>query len=188
MSKWNDFKKSVGILAEKTVSKTRELTDTASLKIKIATKEADRDTEYKILGKLTYAKLKKLSMPNNEPITERISETIERIDTLNTEINALKAEEKARRDAKEAEKAAKRAEAEARAEESEEAVMAQFNKAREDADREYEAAKDAANRAKNASDSKPCDDVPAEDVSNLESEEAPETSDETPHQEHPDAQ
>ena len=52
-------------------------------------------------------------MPDKESITERISESIEKIDALNAEISALKAEEKARRDAKEAEKAAKRAEAEA---------------------------------------------------------------------------
>ena len=162
MSKWDDFKKSVGIIADRTVAKTRELTDTASLKIKIATKEADRDTEYKVLGKLTYAKLKKLTLPESEPITERISETIERIDALNAEINALKAEEKARRAAKEAEKAAKeamRAEEEAAAEENGEAVMEQFNKARQEADREYEAAKEAANRAKNAADETPSEDV-----------------------------
>ena len=58
MSTWNDIKKSVGLIAEKTAIKTRELTDTASLKIKIASREADRDTEYKRLGKLTYTKLK----------------------------------------------------------------------------------------------------------------------------------
>ena len=60
MSKWDDFKKNLGKFADKTVTKTRELTDTASLKIKIANKEADRNIEYKRLGKLTYAKLKAL--------------------------------------------------------------------------------------------------------------------------------
>ena len=112
MSKWDDFKKSVGIIADRTVAKTRELTDTASLKIKIASKEADRDTEYKVLGKLAYAKLKKLALSDSGSVTERISETIERIDKLNAEISALKAEEKARQAAKEAEKAAKAAERE----------------------------------------------------------------------------
>ena len=47
MSVWNDLKKSVGAIADKTVTKTREISDTASLKLKIASKEADRDTEYK---------------------------------------------------------------------------------------------------------------------------------------------
>ncbi len=152
MSKWDDFKKSVGIIADRTVAKTRELTDTASLKIKIASKEADRDTEYKVLGKLTYAKLKKLSLPDSESVTERISETIERIDALNAEISALKAEEKARQAAKEAEKAAKAAEREKEeAEEDDgEIVMEQFNRARQEADREYESAKEKAKEAKTA--------------------------------------
>lgn len=151
MSKWDYFKKSVGIIADKTVSKTRELTDTASLKIKIATKEADRDAEYKALGKLTYARLKKLNIPGAESITERISGCIEKIDTLNAEISALKAQEKAKRAAKEAEKAAKEAKrAEEEAEEDGELVMEQFNQARQSADREYEAAKEAVKDAKSA--------------------------------------
>ena len=132
MSKWDDFKKSVGVIADITVAKTRELTDTASLKIKIATKEADRDAEYKTLGKLTYAKLKGLSLPDSESITERISESIDKIEALNTELSALKAEEKARREAKEAERAAKEARrAEEEAEEDGELVMEQFNRARQ---------------------------------------------------------
>lgn len=153
MSKWDEIKKSFVEIADKTVTKTRELTDTASLKIKIASKEADRDAEYKILGKLTYAKLK--NHKGSETVTERISETIDRLDKINAELSALKAEEKARRDAKEAEKAAKeaeKAEAEANAEEKakaeDELVMEQFNEARRDADEEYEKAKAAANDAK----------------------------------------
>ena len=154
MSKWDDFKKSVGIIADRTVAKTRELTDTASLKIKIASKEADRDTEYKVLGKLAYAKLKKLALSDSGSVTERISETIERIDKLNAEISALKAEEKARQAAKEAEKAAKAAEHEKEeAEEDDgEIVMEQFNRARQEADREYESAKEMAKEAKNAAE------------------------------------
>lgn len=154
MPGWDDIKKGLGALADKTASKTRELTDTASLKIKIASKEADRDAEYKILGKLTYAKLKQYK--GCETVTERISETIERLDKINAELAALKAEEKARRDAKEAAKAAKeaeKAEAETRAKEKahaeEELVMEQFNEARRDADEQYEKAKSAAEDAKN---------------------------------------
>ena len=40
MSKWENFKKNIGKLADKTAKKTRELTDTAALKLKIANKEA----------------------------------------------------------------------------------------------------------------------------------------------------
>ena len=113
MSTWNDFKKSVGLFAEKTANKTRELTDTASLKIKIASREADRDTEYKRLGRLTYSKLKSTDESKSERLTLEISKSIEKLDEINSEIGALRAEEDERRAAKEAEKAQKDAEREA---------------------------------------------------------------------------
>lgn len=113
MSTWNDFKKSVGLFAEKTANKTRELTDTASLKIKIASREADRDTEYKRLGRLTYSKLKSTDDSQSERLTLEISKSIEKLDEINLEIGALRAEEDERRAAKEAEKAQKDAEREA---------------------------------------------------------------------------
>lgn len=155
MSRWDEIKKSLGAIADKTATKTRELTDTASLKIKIASKEADRDTEYKILGKLTYSKLK--GHKSAEAITERISETIERIDKINGELASLKAEEASRREAKVAEKVAKEVEkakeeerAKEKAKAEEKIVMDQFNEARREADAEYEKAKNAAEEAKNA--------------------------------------
>ena len=114
MSTWNDIKKTIGLVAEKTATKTRELTDTASLKIKIASREADRDTEYKRLGKLTYTKLKSESEESSESLTIEISQSIEKLDEINAEINSLRAEEEARRAAKEEEKAQKAAEREAR--------------------------------------------------------------------------
>ena len=73
MSMWNDIKKSVGAIADKTVTKTREITDTASLKLKIASKEADRDTEYKKLGRLTYRKLKNDAPESSESLTRESS-------------------------------------------------------------------------------------------------------------------
>ena len=106
MPTWNDIKKTVSSLAEKTATKTRELTDTASLKIKIASREADRDTEYKRLGKLTYKKLKNTDEEYSERLTVEISKSIEKLDEINAQISELKAEEKARRETREAEKAA----------------------------------------------------------------------------------
>ncbi len=155
MPGWDEFKKGLGKIADKTASKTRELTDIASIKIKIASKEADRDAEYKTLGRLTYKKLK--SSECAQGITERISACIEKLDKINEEIALLKAEEEtkkaARQAAKEAKKAAQaeeeaREEAEAQAEE--ELVMEQFNKARSEADEEYEKAKQAAEDARKA--------------------------------------
>ena len=107
MSTWDDFKKSVGYYADKTVKKTRELTDTASLKIKIASKEADRDTEYKRLGKLTYAKLKNTTSKDSEKLTRAISECIEKLDAILSELDSMLSEEEIRRAKKEAEKATK---------------------------------------------------------------------------------
>ncbi len=108
MSKWDEFKKSVGVIADKTVTKTRELTDTASLKLKIASKEADRDSEYKKLGKLTYTKLKNDIPGNAEALTREISESIDKLDKIFAELEALKKEEADRRAAKEAEKASRK--------------------------------------------------------------------------------
>ena len=107
MSKWDDFKKNLGKFADKTVTKTRELTDTASLKIKIANKEADRDIEYKRLGKLTYAKLKALDGHSAEELTAKISQSLEKLDKIITELEALKNEDGERKAAKEAVKAEK---------------------------------------------------------------------------------
>ena len=107
MSMWNDIKKSVGAIADKTVTKTREITDTASLKLKIASKEADRDTEYKKLGKLTYFKLKNDAPESSESLTREISETIEKLDCISAELLAMKNEEEARRAAKDSERTEK---------------------------------------------------------------------------------
>ena len=154
MSKWDNFKSGIGSLAGKTADKTREITGVASIRIKIANKEADRDREYKLLGKLTYAKLKKISLGDGEDLTVKISETLEKLDKILSEINALKQKEAELKASKEAEKAA-RAEARRAKEEAEyeddddydEVVMDQFNAARKEADAEYEKAKQAAEDA-----------------------------------------
>ena len=106
MSKWDDFKKTIDTFTDKAVAKTRELTDTASLKIRIANKEADRDIEYKKLGKLTYAKLKSTDSHSAEELTVKISETLDALDKIIAELEALKSQD----DERKAEKEAKRAE------------------------------------------------------------------------------
>lgn len=106
MSRWDDFKKTIDTFTDKAVAKTRELTDTASLKIRIANKEADRDIEYKKLGKLTYAKLKSTDSHSTEELTVKISETLDALDKIIAELDALKSQD----DERKAEKEAKRAE------------------------------------------------------------------------------
>lgn len=155
MSKWDEFKKSLGDFADKTVNATRELTDTASLKIKIANKEADRDLEYKNLGKLAYAKLRQLE--GDEDLTEKISESLGKLDRIQKELDELLEADEMRKEAKEAQRQAKKAENEQKkATKTDDGnkldltVMEQFNEARTAADEEYEKAKAAAEEAKNA--------------------------------------
>ena len=150
MSKWEDFKKSMGELADKTAKKTRELTDTAALKLKIANKEADRDIEYAKLGKLAYAKLKELEGVDPTELTANISASLEKLDTILAELEALKAEDAERKAAKEAEKAAK--EKDDDEDELNMNVMDDFNSARREADEKYEEAKADADEAKAEAD------------------------------------
>ena len=154
MSKWDDFKNGISSLAGKTASKTRELTGAASIKIKIANKEADRDREYKLLGKLTYAKLKNISLNDGEDLTAKISETLEKLDNILLDIKTLKHQEAELKSSKEAERAAreeaKRAKEAAEYDDDDdydEVVMDQFNAARKEADEEYQIAKQAAKDA-----------------------------------------
>lgn len=152
MSKWDNFVQNVGEIADKTVSKTRELTDAASLKIKIANKEAERDSQYKALGKLAYIKLRKLRGHDSEETTQKISKVMDKLDKTRQEIADLKAIDKARKEAKEAEKQAREKAKKAADHELEEklnlSVMNEFNEARKAADAEYEKALKAAEDAK----------------------------------------
>ncbi len=155
MASWNEIKKSIGNIADKTANKTRDLADTASLKIKIANKEADRDVQYKALGKLAYAKLRNIEVKDPEALTENISSTLDKLDVILKELSELKTEEEARRAAKQAEKEQKeQARRQAEQQEHEEheelnrRVMEDFNTARSEADAEYEKAKAWAEDAK----------------------------------------
>lgn len=151
MSKWENFKSGIENIAGKTADKTKELTGSAALKIKIANKEADRDREYKLLGKLAYVKLKKLNVSDAADLTQKISDSLAKLDKIHAELNALKQKEAEMKVAKEAEKAARaaakkaREEAEYFEEDAEEelntVIMDEFNEARKDADAEYEKAK-----------------------------------------------
>lgn len=152
MPTWNEIKKSFGELADKTATKTRELTDTASLKIKIASKESERDVEYKALGKLAYVRLRQTEENTNE-LAEKISASLEKLDNIHKELAELKELDKARREAKEAEKKAREDEKaeKKKKQDSDEldlGVMEEFNAARKVADDEYEKAKKAAEDAK----------------------------------------
>lgn len=161
MSKWENFKKNIGELADKTAKKTRELTDTAALKIKIANKEADRDLEYKKLGKMTYAKLKNLNGADHEKLTAKISESLENLDRILAELEEFKKEEvgkKAEKAAeKEADKKAKKPKKNVSPKNTDDdkldvKIMEEFNAARKTADEAYLVAKQEAVEAKDGID------------------------------------
>ena len=154
MPTWNEIKKSLGDIASKTATKTRELTDTASLKIKIANKESERDIEYKALGKLAYARLRQLDGYSSEELAEKISNSLEKLDNIHRELAELNKIDKERREGREAEKKAREEEKadKKKKQDSEEldlTIMNQFNDARTAADAEYEQAKKAAEDTKN---------------------------------------
>jgi hypothetical protein len=149
MPNWDNIKKNVGNIANKTANKTRELTDTAALKLKIAAKEADRDTEYKRLGKLAYIKLKELDGFDSSELTEKIAASLSSLDKILTELAALKQEDEERKREKQAQKEAKKAEKQiVTDEELNLAVMTEFNEARVEAEAEYEKAKAQAEELK----------------------------------------
>lgn len=155
MANWEEIKKSIENIADKTVTKTRELADVASLKIKIANKESERDLQYRALGKLAYVKLRGIEVKDPDALTENISTTLEKLDKIIAEIRQLKAEEEARRAAKEAEKAAREQEKrdeeareQAEQEELNRKVMEDFNNARTEANAEYDKAKATAEELK----------------------------------------
>lgn len=76
---------------DKAVEGAEKLTDTAALKIKIATVKSKRENEYARLGKLTYKKLQ--SDGQNTEMAEKIADAIYKIDKLNAELRELKKQE-----------------------------------------------------------------------------------------------
>lgn len=163
MSMWNDIKKSVTDFADKAAKKTEELTDAAAMKIKIANKEAERDSEYKNLGRLIYEKLGDADEQRKEQLTEAIAESIKKLDATIAELTRLNKEYNEAKAAREAEKNAKQSSKSANdgngASQNDEDFMNDFNDARRAGDEEAEkarqaskAAADAAEEAKKMSD------------------------------------
>ncbi len=113
MSKWNDIGRGVRRAASKAVSKTGDLTDTASLHIKLARKEANLADLYEQFGRVAYQKVKAGSSADH-----KMKILIEKIDIVRAEIYAIKRSIKQKRadmefeifNAIETEKAVERAE------------------------------------------------------------------------------
>ncbi len=94
MSKLGDIGRGVKRAAGKAVSKTGDLTDTASLHIKLARKEANLADLYEQFGRVAYQKVKAGASADH-----KMKILIEKIDIVRSEIHAIKRAIKQKRDA-----------------------------------------------------------------------------------------
>lgn len=81
MAEWREIRRSMRKLASKAVSKTGDLTDTASLHFKLARKEAQLTELYEQFGRVAYQKLK-----SGAEVDHKAKILIEKIDIVRAEI------------------------------------------------------------------------------------------------------
>lgn len=84
MSKWREIRRGIKKVASKAVSKTGDLSDTASLHVKLARKEAFLADLYEQFGRIAYQKIK-----TNADVDHKIKILIEKIDIVRAEIYAI---------------------------------------------------------------------------------------------------
>ena len=85
MSKWREIRYTVKQVASKAVAKTGDLSDTASLHIKLARKEAMLADIYEQFGRVAYKKIK-----TGADVDRKVKILIEKIDVIRAEIYSLK--------------------------------------------------------------------------------------------------
>ena len=145
MSKWDNIKKSVSSFADKAAKKTEELTDLASLKIKIANKEAARDNEYKFLGKLIYEKFKNEDETFAQKAASDIAEHIKKLDDISEELNKLHIEyDNIKKSKDKSDKSQS-----SQTQDDDPDIMNEFNSAREQGDKDAQEADEWSREAKN---------------------------------------
>ena len=136
VSKWDNFKKSVSNFADKAAKKTEELTDLASLKIKIANKESARDNEYKALGKLIYEKFKNTDETLDKEMAAGVAEHMKKLDDIFEELKNLNAEYNNIKKSKENSDKSENSEKSSQTKADGQDIMDQFNTAREQGDKD----------------------------------------------------
>jgi hypothetical protein len=85
MSKWSDIRHHVKRVAGKAVVKTGDLSDTASLHVKLARKEAHLSDLYEQFGRVAYQKMKAGSN-----VDHKMRILLEKIDIVRSEIHSIK--------------------------------------------------------------------------------------------------
>jgi len=98
MSKWREVRRAVKKAASKAVSKTGDLSDTASLHVKLARKEAFLADLYEQFGRVAYQKIK-----TGADVDRKVKVLIEKIDIVRAEIHAINRSINAKKLAKEEE-------------------------------------------------------------------------------------
>lgn len=112
MASWKEIRSNVERVAKKTINKTEEIAENASMHVKLTTLNSKRDGLYEKLGKLTYKQLK-----SGVEKAEEIAKVIADIDKTLDDIAKQKAkieEAKAKQAQEKQEKKEARAEAEAK--------------------------------------------------------------------------
>ena len=87
MANWKEIRTQAGKTANKAIKKTGEIADSASKYVKLKIYDTKLSSKYEELGRLTYKQIK-----TENSMAERISETIDEIDTLRAQRKALKEE------------------------------------------------------------------------------------------------
>lgn len=84
MADWKKIRTNIGTAVNKTAQKTGELADTAAKYVKLKSMDMKLSSKYEDLGRLTYKQLK-----SGTSQAEKISETIEKIDSIRADRKAL---------------------------------------------------------------------------------------------------
>lgn len=100
MANWREIRRNIKRSASKAVSKAGDLSDNASLHIKLAQKESTLAQLYEQLGRVAYQKIK-----TGETETEKAKVLIEKIDIVRAEVYTIKSAFKEKETKKEADRA-----------------------------------------------------------------------------------
>lgn len=101
MANWREIRRNLKRSASKAVSKAGDISDNASLRVKLAQKEAALSELYEQLGRVAYQKIKTGTMEN-----EKAQVLIQKIDIVRAEVYTIKSAFKEKQDKREAEKQA----------------------------------------------------------------------------------